>query len=99
MPHYRRRPPLGTRLVFCRTSISCYAIGVDYEAVNGLLVMIGQEPIPEPAEGSGKEKLQHLLDVYTARLVAQMPEKFAALPPEFIPDAILQGLRSRIAEL
>ncbi|MEI6491449.1 MAG: hypothetical protein WCO94_02790 [Verrucomicrobiota bacterium] len=72
---------------------------MDYEAVNSLLVMIGQEPIPEPAEGSEKEKLQHLLDVYTARLVAQMPEKFAALPQEFIPDAILQGLRSRIAEL
>jgi hypothetical protein len=72
---------------------------MDYEGVNALLVMIGQEPIAEPEAGTEKEKLQHLLDVYTKRLLAAMPEKYARLSPDLIPDAIVQGLRSRIAEL
>jgi len=72
---------------------------MDYEAVNAMLVMFGQQPIPEPPEGSEKEKLQHLLDIYTDRLIAANPGKYDSIPRDIIPEAIIQGLRTRIAEL
>jgi len=72
---------------------------MDYEAVNAMLVMFGQSPIPEPKEGSEKEKLTHLLDVYTDRLIAANPGKYDSIPRDIIPETIIQGLRTRIAEL
>ncbi len=72
---------------------------MDYEAVNAMLVMFGQSPIPEPKEGSEKEKLTHLLDVYTDRLIAATPGKYDSIPRDIIPEIIIQGLRTRIAEL
>ncbi|MEI6071102.1 MAG: hypothetical protein WCS31_04880 [Verrucomicrobiae bacterium] len=64
-----------------------------------MLVLLGQQPIPEPPDGSEKEKLQHLLDVYTDRLIAANPGKYVSVPRDTIPEAIIQGLRTRIAEL
>lgn len=72
---------------------------MDYEAVNAMLVMFGQQPISEPEEGSEKEKLQYLLDVYTDRVIAANPGKYDSIPRDIIPEAIIQGLRTRIAEL
>ena len=72
---------------------------MNYEAFNDMLVLLGQQPIPEPKEGSEKEKLQHILDVYTDRLIAANPGKYDSIPRDIIPEAIIQGLRTRIAEL
>ena len=72
---------------------------MDYEAFNDMLVLLGQQPIPEQKEGSVKEKLQHILDVYTDRLSAANPGKNDSIPCNSIPEAIMKALRTRIAEL
>jgi hypothetical protein len=72
---------------------------MDHEAFNDMLVLLGQQPIPEPKEGSEKEKLQHVLNVYTDRLSAANPGKNDSIPCNSIPEAIMKALRTRIAEL
>ena len=72
---------------------------MNYEAFNDMLVLLGQQPIPEPKEGSEKMRLQHILDVYTDRLIAANPGKYDSIPCDSIPEAVIQGLRTRIAEL
>jgi hypothetical protein len=71
---------------------------MNYEAFNDILVLLGQQPIPEPKEGSEKEKLQHVLNVYTDRLSAANPDKTDSIPCNSIPEAIMKALRTRIAE-
>ncbi len=72
---------------------------MDHEAFNDMLVLLGQQPIPEPKEGSEKEKLQHVLNVYTDRLSAANPGKNDSILRDTIPKTIIQVLRARIAEL
>jgi hypothetical protein len=80
-------------------AISCYSRLMDYESVNAMPKNSGREPITEPQEGSEKEKLQHLLDVYTDQLIAASSPQYASIPREKFPDMIVQGLRAKIAEL
>ena len=72
---------------------------MDHEAFNDVLVLLGQQPIPEPPEGSEREKLQRILDVYTDRLIAANPGKYDSISCDSIPEAVIQGLRTRIEEL
>ena len=70
----------------------------EYETVNSLLRMIGEGEIPEPATGTDREKVEHLLAVYTERLKEKV-SKYKSLPDDsLIPDAMLAYLRSQLKE-
>ena len=71
----------------------------EYEAVNGLLRMLGEKEIPEPASGTHQEKLEHLILVYTQRLKEKVPI-YKSLPDDsLIPDSLLVFLRSKLKDL
>jgi len=43
-------------------------------AINELLKLVGEEPIPIPTVGSNKEKLDAIFEIYTDRLIAMNPK-------------------------
>ncbi len=71
----------------------------EFQAVNSLLVMIGEPVIPEPDSGSDREKLLFLIETYTRRLKEKIP-LYETLPDDsLIPDVILVGLRQKLRDL
>ena len=70
--------------------------------VNGLLRLLGDEPLDVPAPGASTSELAFLRQVkeeYTRRLLQKVPKYSALKSGALIPDMFLQALNSREAEL
>ena len=71
------------------------------EGINGFLMAMGEEPLALPENRTGMseiEALRHAKAEYTRRLLKKEP-RHRLLPPELIPDGLLQALRNREAKL
>ena len=58
----------------------------EYDAVNNMLKLVGDDPIPMPESGTDRERFQHLLDAYLTILMAKVPRYADLHDPRLIPD-------------
>ena len=71
----------------------------EYDAVNNMLKLLGNEPIPMPESGTDRERLHHLLDAYLTILMAKVPRYADLHDPRLIPDMILVHLFKAMDEM
>ncbi|MBX3733730.1 MAG: hypothetical protein KF791_14185 [Verrucomicrobiae bacterium] len=69
-----------------------------YSMVNSFMRILGEEPFARTNEDTDKKELKSLMDRYVSRLRSREP-KFAGIPDELIPDALLQPLRAAYAKM
>jgi hypothetical protein len=68
------------------------------EMVNSFFRMFGEQEIEEPSSGTDRERIEHLVRVYTERLKEKVP-KYRLLPNDaLIPDGILIALRKSLQD-
>ncbi len=66
------------------------------KTVNDMLKMVGEEPIQLPKEGSTKQRLETLLEIYTGRLIEHCPQYKKVKNMKDIPDMIVIYLNKMI---
>lgn len=66
--------------------------------LNEVLKMVGEEPIQRPTEGTARQRLEALLEIYTERLVGKNPQYKAFKNKKDIPDMIVMYLNKMIAQ-
>jgi hypothetical protein len=62
------------------------------DTINEALKMFDEEPLSVPTEGTIRQRLEVLLDVYTDRLVAKQPNYQIFSNKKEIPDMIVMYL-------
>lgn len=71
----------------------------EYDAVNNMLKLLGNDPIPMPDSGTDRERLKHLLEAYLKILMAKVPRYADLHDPRLIPDVILVHLFKALDEM
>jgi hypothetical protein len=70
-----------------------------YDMVNSFFRMFGEPEIEELSSGTDRERIEHLVRVYTDRLKEKVP-KYRLLPNDaLIPDGILIALRKALQDI
>jgi hypothetical protein len=67
-----------------------------YDMVNSLFKMIGEQEIEAPPSGTDRERIEHLVRVYTERLKEKVPKYRLLANDALIPDGILIALRESL---
>jgi|GEM_PF-1909375 len=67
-------------------------------AINELLGMVGEEPITMPKEGSTKQRLETLFEIYTDRLISKNPQYKKFNNKNEIPDLAVMYLKKMLNE-
>jgi hypothetical protein len=67
-------------------------------AVNDMLKLVKEAPIPQPKEGTVIQRLDALLDIYTDRLIIKNPKYSKIKNKREIPDLIVLYLNKIISE-
>jgi hypothetical protein len=65
-------------------------------SINELLKMVGEDPIQLPTEGTAKQRLESLFEIYTDRLVAKNPQYKVFENKRDIPDFAVAYLNKMI---
>jgi len=65
-------------------------------AVNEVLKMVGEELIPLPKDGSTKQRLETLLDIYTDKLIDKNPQYKKFKNKKDIPEMVVMYLKDMI---
>lgn len=63
-----------------------------YEAVNQMLKLVKQAPIPMPQHGTERDKIQFLFDTYVAKLKQEFPQYRKIQDNRLMPELIVQRL-------
>jgi len=71
----------------------------EYDAVNEVLDLVGEEPIEMPDAGSPREKLERLLQVYAGRLRRRVPAYADVEDDRLLPDMVVQHLVAVLDEV
>lgn len=64
--------------------------------INEVLKMVGEEPIQRPTEGTARQRLEALLEIYAERLVAKNPQYKIIKNKKDIPDMVVMYLNKMI---
>ena len=70
----------------------------EYELANSVLSLVGEDPIAFPIEGPAREKVEHLLSVYAARLRRKEPRYELLKDDTMLPDLVVQRLVAILKE-
>ena len=66
------------------------------EMVNGMLTLMGQEPIRvDPPPASGRPGLEAVMTAYISQLRAVVP-RYQDVEDQFLPDVVVQQLRAEL---
>ena len=66
----------------------------EYEGVNAALIWVGQDPITAPLDGTGRQKIEFLLNAYVQKLKLAVPKYRDCKDNRSIPDLVVQHLVS-----
>jgi hypothetical protein len=66
--------------------------------INEVLKLVGEEPIQRPTEGTARQQLEALFEIYTEKLVAKNPQYKVFKNKKDMPDMVVMYLNKMIAQ-